>query len=59
MSMPWKAIVPSTRVPGMRSFIRLTQRSTVDLPHPDGPMSAVISCRPMSIVTWLTARNAP
>ena len=27
----------------MRSFIRLSVRSTVVLPHPDGPMNAVIS----------------
>ena len=33
---------PSTLVPGMRSFIRLIVRSRVDLPQPDGPMSAVI-----------------
>ena len=38
------ARVPSTRAPGMRSFIRLKQRSTVVLPQPDGPMNAVISC---------------
>ena len=28
----------------MRSFIRFSVRSTVVLPHPDGPMNAVISC---------------
>ena len=32
---------PSTRVSGMRSFIRFRQRRNVDLPHPEGPMSAV------------------
>ena len=31
----------------MRSFIRLRQRSTVDLPQPDGPISAVISLLPI------------
>ena len=36
---------PSTRVPGIRSFIRLIVRSSVDLPQPDGPMSAVICLR--------------
>ena len=36
---------PSTRAPGTRSFIRFRQRSTVDLPQPDGPISAVISLR--------------
>ena len=30
----------------MRSFIRLRQRSTVDLPQPDGPIIAVISFWP-------------
>src|SRR5688572_14979607 len=39
--------VPSTRIspviftPSMRSFIRLRQRRSVDLPQPDGPMNAV------------------
>ena len=32
---------PSTRVPGTMSFIRLSERRNVDLPQPDGPMSAV------------------
>ena len=32
---------PSTRAPGMMSFIRLRQRRNVDLPQPDGPMNAV------------------
>ena len=35
---------PRARVPGIRSFIRLIVRSSVDLPQPDGPMSAVIRC---------------
>ena len=34
---------PSTRAPTTRSFIRFSVRSTVVLPHPDGPMNAVIS----------------
>jgi len=34
---------PSIRVPGMRSFMRLRQRRKVVLPHPDGPIRAVIS----------------
>ena len=29
--------------PGTRSFMRFNVRSTVVLPHPDGPMKAVIS----------------
>ena len=32
---------PSTRVPGMMSFIRLSVRRNVLLPQPDGPMNAV------------------
>ena len=35
--------LPPTRADGMRSFIRLRQRRTVVLPHPDGPMNEVIS----------------
>ena len=31
------------RVPSTRSFMRLRQRSSVDLPQPDGPMKAVTS----------------
>src|SRR5579862_9187863 len=34
---------PSTRAPSTRSFIRFSVRSTVVLPHPDGPMNAVMS----------------
>src|SRR5215207_2791475 len=32
---------PSTRQPGMVSFMRLMQRRKVDLPQPDGPMKAI------------------
>ena len=35
--------LPSTLAVGMKSFIRLKQRSIVVLPQPDGPMNAVIS----------------
>ena len=45
--------------PGIRSFMRLMQRSTVLLPHPDGPMSAVIWCFGTSKVTSVTARKLP
>ena len=34
---------PSMRTLSMRSFMRLRQRSKVDLPQPDGPMNAVTS----------------
>ena len=30
------------RQPGVRSFMRLKERSRVDLPQPEGPMMAVI-----------------
>ena len=33
--------IPRLRTEPIRSFMRLTQRSKVDLPQPDGPMSAV------------------
>src|SRR5262245_4674495 len=56
---PWYRISPSTLVPGISSFIRLTERRSVDLPLPDGPISAVID----RAGTWnemsLTARNEP
>ena len=39
--------------------MRLMQRSTVLLPHPDGPMSAVIWFFGTSKVTPVTARKLP
>jgi hypothetical protein len=59
MSCPWNEIRPSTRAPTTRSFMRFRDRSTVDLPQPDGPISAVISCLPKSSVTSVTARKLP
>jgi hypothetical protein len=52
-------ISPSTRALGMRSFIRFRQRMKVDLPQPDGPMSAVISFLRSFIVTLRIALCAP
>ena len=43
----------------MRSFNRFRVRSTVVLPHPDGPMKAVISFSWMVSDTSVTARNEP
>src|SRR5215218_73222 len=43
MFRPWNRTSPSTRANGMVSCIRFRQRSSVDLPHPDGPMIAVTS----------------
>ena len=51
--------VPSTCVPGIRSFMRLRQRRKVDLPQPEGPIRAVISLRRMSIVTPSRDLNFP
>ena len=50
------ALDPGARI---RSFIRLRQRSTVDLPQPDGPISAVISFWPKPGSTSRTARKSP
>ncbi len=44
MFLPSSSTWPSTRVPAMVSFIRFNVRRNVDLPQPDGPISAVI-CR--------------
>ncbi|GAA2831141.1 hypothetical protein GCM10020220_020040 [Nonomuraea rubra] len=41
-SSPSSSTLPSTRAPGMTSCMRLSVRRNVDLPHPDGPMKAVI-----------------
>ncbi len=59
-SWPWKLeIGRSDRYAGMRSFIRFIVRRSVDLPHPDGPMSAVICCFATLRSTFRTARNEP
>src|SRR5512134_2296691 len=59
MSTPPMRIVPSMRTPSTRSFMRFRHRSSVDLPHPDGPMYAVTRCLGTSIVTSVRARLAP
>ena len=48
MSVPSSSMMPVTRAIGMVSFIRLMQRRKVDLPQPEGPMSAV---------TWLAGTS--
>ena len=45
MSTPSMSTRPSTRALGMMSFIRLSVRRKVLLPHPDGPMNAVTTFR--------------
>jgi hypothetical protein len=59
MSRPSKRIVPPIRALGIRSFIRLKQRRSVLLPHPDGPISAVIWLRGMLIWMSFKANDAP
>jgi hypothetical protein len=44
ISVPLSRMLPVTRAPSTRSFIRLRQRRKVDLPQPDGPIRAV-TCR--------------
>src|SRR4051794_33356766 len=55
MSCPRKSTSPSTRASGIVSCIRFRHRSSVDLPHPDGPMIAVTSFDGKSSVTSRTA----
>ena len=47
--------LPSTRAPGTRSCIRLSARMNVDLPHPDGPMTASTVCGVTLSETWRMA----
>src|SRR2546423_8893673 len=41
MFSPSRTTLPSARAPGISSWRRLRHRTRVDLPHPDGPISAV------------------
>ena len=59
MSWPSISTDPSTRVPGMMSFMRLSERRNVDLPQPDGPMSAVTWLGWMLSVMLSSARRWP
>ena len=43
----------------IKSFIRFSERSRVDFPHPDGPIRAVIRFVGMFIEMDSTARNFP
>src|SRR2546421_9346804 len=49
MFSPSSTTLPSARALGMSSWSRLRQRTSVDLPHPDGPISAV---------TWLGSTDS-
>src|SRR5437016_9839333 len=55
-SSPWRRTVPSTRVFGTNSCIRLRQRRKVDFPQPLGPIIAVTAFDAISRVTSSMAR---
>ena len=55
MSAPSSSTVPVTEAPGTVMCSPLMQRSTVDLPQPDGPMSAVTLPGSMVMLTSVTA----
>src|SRR6266704_1536721 len=59
MALPRISTDPSTRARGTVSCIRLKQRRSVDLPHPEGPMMAVTACCGISSDTFLTAATSP
>src|SRR6516165_5849186 len=59
MFCPSRSTVPRTRVPSIRSFIRLRTRRKVDLPHPDGPMNAVTDREGIDSVMSKSAWTAP
>ena len=50
---------PRTRAPGLVSVMRVRQRRKVDLPHPEGPISARTWRRPTSSVIAFSACFAP
>ena len=59
MACPPMRTAPSMRTWSMRSFIRLKQRSRVDLPQPLGPMNAVTIRSRMLIEMLLSALASP
>src|SRR5262245_57694326 len=59
MLSPSKRMSPSMRTLSIRSFRRLKQRSSVDLPQPDGPMNAVTMFLGMSSEISCSEREAP
>src|SRR3954447_5686281 len=62
MSSPSRSTSPAREAPGTSSCIRLRIRRKVDLPHPDGPTSAVTSpariSRSTSASTWWSPNHA-
>ncbi len=59
MSSPSNRTSPVERAIGIVSFIRLMQRSKVDLPQPDGPMKAVTARSGISRSTSYIACLSP
>jgi len=55
MFVPSTITSPSTLAEGIRSFMRFRQRMKVDLPHPEGPMMAVIFRSFMLMLTFFSA----
>src|SRR5260221_10476550 len=58
-SCPSRSTLPSTRAPGVSSCIRLRERRKVDLPHPDGPISACTWLVANALLTWRSAAVGP
>ena len=59
MSSPSMSTRPSTRAPGMMSFMRFSERRNVLLPQPDGPMNAVTRLAWIRIEMPSRARFSP
>ena len=59
MFLPPSRISPLVRTVSTRSFMRLKQRSKVDLPQPLGPMKAVTLLRSMFRLMPFRACLAP
>src|SRR5262245_42929298 len=59
MSRPSIVTVPSIRAPGTMSFMRFRVRRKVDLPQPDGPMSAVTWFGRISALIASSTRRSP
>src|SRR5688572_26976838 len=59
MSAPSRSTRPVARAPGIVSCMRFRHRKNVDLPQPDGPMTAVTLRSGIASVTSLMACTAP
>ena len=59
MSSPSSMTAPDTLAFGVTSCIRFSDRKTVDLPHPEGPMKAVTLRGKTFSDTSATAWNLP